>query len=47
MARILRTLVNIGTDVADEDETRIAFTHADMIDGHAITVSAVHLIAGT
>lgn len=48
MARILQqTFVNIGAGVADEDEARIAFTHANMINGYAITVSAVYLIART
>lgn len=32
MARILQTFVNVSADVADKDKTRIAFTHADMID---------------
>lgn len=45
MARILQTLININADIADEDEARIAFTYADMIDGYAITISAVYLIA--
>lgn len=47
MARILQTFVNICANVTDEDKARVAFTHADMIDGHAITISAVHLIART
>lgn len=47
MARILQTLINIGANVTDKNEARIAFTHADMIDGYAITISAVYLIART
>lgn len=47
MARILQTLVNISADVADENKARIAFTHADVIDGQAITISAIYLITRT
>lgn len=45
MARILQTLVNVSTDVTDENKARIAFTHANMIDGQAIAISAIYLIA--
>lgn len=47
MARILQALVNIGADVANEDESRIAFADTNMFDGDAIAVSAIHLIART
>jgi len=47
MARILQTFINISTDVADEDEARIAFAHTNMIDSYTITISTVYLIART
>lgn len=47
MTRILQTFVNITANVADEDETRIAFTHTGMFESYAIAISAVHLIART
>lgn len=47
MARILQALVNVSADIADENKARIAFTHADMIDGQAIAISAIYLIART
>jgi len=47
MTRILQTLINISADVTGEDEARITFTHADMIDGYTITISTVYLIAMT
>jgi len=47
MARILQALVNVRADIADENETRIAFAHADVFDSYAVAVSAVHLIART
>lgn len=33
MARILQALVNVSTDIANENKTRIAFTYADMLEG--------------
>jgi hypothetical protein len=47
MARILQALVNIRADIADKNETGIAFAHADVVDSYAVAVTAVHLIAGT
>lgn len=47
MARILQTLVNVSADVADKNEARITSAHADVIDGYAIAISAVYLIART
>jgi transcriptional antiterminator len=45
MARILQALININTNVTDENEARIAFAHADMFDSYAIAVSTIYLIA--
>lgn len=47
MARILQALVNVSADIADENKARITFAHADMIDGQAIAISAIYLIART
>lgn len=47
MARILQTFVDIGADIADEDEARIAFAHTDMFESYATAISAVDLIAWT
>lgn len=47
MARILQALINVSADVADENKTRVAFTDADMVDGQAIAISAIYLIART
>lgn len=43
----MQALVNVSADVADENEARIAFTHADMVDGQTIAISAIYLIART